>query len=211
MEKIQTELSTTTRSEVFDFLREHLQSVNGISIVKTYNQVIQNGKTRQVTESYNLESPIQKNNKLILIEHGNQSILSEENDPQIVPWRSTLYGLIITGLQLQGATRLIIEYLDHWQDLVDNILSELQKIESTQQATVVAGAGQPDTAQKLDGAFVRYGTDKNLSRMDVKNIVKRCKAFTESGGKVTEFWRDYNENKYSLGTLRKWLKDKSFW
>ena len=61
-----------------------------------------------------------------------------------------------------------------------------------------------------DDVIIRFGTDKNLSLSDVKEIVKRCNAFVKSGGKITEFHRQHSQDKYELETLRKWLKDPRF-
>lgn len=69
---------------------------------------------------------------------------------------------------------------------------------------------KPEEPAVIDDAIVRYGTDGDLSLSDVKNIVKRCNAFVASSGKVTEFYNKYSEGKFTLETLRKWIKDPKF-
>jgi len=70
-----------------------------------------------------------------------------------------------------------------------------------------AGTAQDEAVLKNDDAIKRFGTDRDLSLSDVKGIVKRCNNFE---GKVTEFWREYSDNKYTLETLRKWRDDHRF-
>jgi hypothetical protein len=61
----------------------------------------------------------------------------------------------------------------------------------------------------------KYGTCRDLTIDDVRDIVRRCRAFQEIGGKVPEFYRreDINPGEprsYELETLRSWLKKTNF-
>lgn len=60
-----------------------------------------------------------------------------------------------------------------------------------------------------------YGSDRDLTIDQVRDIVRRCREYTARGGKVTEFYRhegmtDTERGYYSLETLRGWLKDPRF-
>ena len=63
----------------------------------------------------------------------------------------------------------------------------------------------------------KYGTFRDLTIDDVKDIVERCRDFQAQGGKVPEFYRRQNlspyqeePRSYALETLRGWLKDPRF-
>jgi len=60
-----------------------------------------------------------------------------------------------------------------------------------------------------------YGAERDLTFDDVCDIVRRCRAFTDRGGKVTEFYRREalvmaERGFYALETLRGWLKNPRF-
>jgi hypothetical protein len=61
-----------------------------------------------------------------------------------------------------------------------------------------------------DNTIKRYGTDRDMTRANVKDVVRRCTAFLDRGGKVTEWHRFYSDDKYSLETLRDWLDNPAF-
>ena len=61
----------------------------------------------------------------------------------------------------------------------------------------------------------KYGTERDLTYDDVKEIVTRCKAYQARGGKVPAFYRSLKLNEtgpraFTLETLRKWLKNPYF-
>jgi hypothetical protein len=63
----------------------------------------------------------------------------------------------------------------------------------------------------------KYGTCRDLTIDDVRDIVKRCRAFQAKDGKITEFYRrgsrDFSPGEprsYELETLRGWLKNPRF-
>lgn len=105
--------------------------------------------------------------------------------------------------------------LNWLQELSDEIREKYQVEEKRSAQTVQIDSRQIDEsseeiATNYDEAIRRFGTDKDLSLSDVKAIVKKCNAFIQRGGKVAEFCRQYSENKYTLETLRKWLRDARF-
>jgi hypothetical protein len=60
-----------------------------------------------------------------------------------------------------------------------------------------------------------YGTCRDMTIDEVRSIVKRCRTFTQRGGKVPEFYRRQNvvqgaPKSYELETLRGWLKNPKF-
>jgi hypothetical protein len=61
----------------------------------------------------------------------------------------------------------------------------------------------------------KYGTYRDLTIAEVRDIVARCLAFQRRGGKVPDFYRQLNiepdgPRSFTLETLRGWLKDAKF-
>ncbi len=96
------------------------------------------------------------------------------------------------------------------QDATPEVVSVAPQAESGKTRSIESETLKEKAGGSQDNAIVRFGTDRDLSLSDVKIIVKRCNAWVRDNGKVTEFWREHNKNKYSLGTLRKWLDDPRF-
>jgi hypothetical protein len=71
----------------------------------------------------------------------------------------------------------------------------------------------PDHSEKI--VVGHYGTCRDLSYEDVKQIVKRCRDYQERGGTVPSFYEMQNispgePGSYELETLRSWLYDPKF-
>jgi len=114
------------------------------------------------------------------------------------------------------------------------LVVEMQKV-TVRRRTQTAGGDKSDPADKpketeptppnentaADPSLVecpiggRYGTCRDLTIDDVRNIVARCFEFKSRGGMVPEFYRLQNivpgePRSYALETLRCWLKNPKF-
>ena len=143
MEKTQIKLSKTVLENVFRILYQRLESgapnifrasKDGPANTQTrtvINSDYPDGITRTVTYHYELQRPHWSGNKLTAQEHyyigvypGKSDITSEE-----IVKSMFIDALIITGYQLQTDTvKLEIEYLEHWQDLVNSLILEIQDL-----------------------------------------------------------------------------------
>lgn len=95
------------------------------------------------------------------------------------------------------------------------ILANLERLrqERLGQASQAPPRVRTRTIEKAKSA--KYGTDFDLSYDDVKRIVTQAKAWLSAGGKLPEFYRsmgpkDTDAGYFTLGTLRKWLRDPCF-
>lgn len=73
-------------------------------------------------------------------------------------------------------------------------------------------ASRPPSIEKAKSA--KYGTGRDLTYDDVKEIVTQCNAWTARGGKVSAFYKfkgkETGDGSFALETLRKWLTDPRF-
>jgi hypothetical protein len=101
----------------------------------------------------------------------------------------------------------VAEALDHLGDFDEEALAEAMEQES---------ADEPPPRSEIDdptGGL--YGTCRDMTIGEVRNIVKRCKEFKERGGNIPEFYRREDitpggPKSYELETLRSWLKNPKF-
>lgn len=73
-------------------------------------------------------------------------------------------------------------------------------------------ASRPPSIEKAKSA--KYGTGRDLTYDDVKEIITQCNAWTARGGKVSAFYKfkgkETGDGSFALETLRKWLTDPRF-
>ena len=127
MEKTQITLSNTQLQNVLAILFDRLKNHKGMSQTKAIEKNdYQDGIKRDVIYHYNLQNPNWQNNKLIVNEHYYISVIPGKTDltSEEVIHTLTLDGLVFTGWQLQTNTVMLeLEYAEHWQDLVNNIMN----------------------------------------------------------------------------------------
>ena len=60
----------------------------------------------------------------------------------------------------------------------------------------------------------RFGRDRDLTLSEVKEIVAACKEFQHHDGTISAFYfevlQEYTRNKFSLETLKSWVKNKKY-
>jgi len=89
-----------------------------------------------------------------------------------------------------------------WKDLVEQGVIRPRK---TDLHEIIYNPPNPDDTEK------KYGTDRNLTKTDVRRIVMRVKAYQNNGGTVEGYYTNETNNpQYELETLRAWMKNPDF-
>ncbi len=168
VEKTKIKLWNTVLENVLNILYSRLQASKGKEIIKKHQHDNYADKIlREVSYHYVLRPPFWDKNKLsvqeryyVLVTPGSSGD-SKEMD---LATDMMLDALIFTGRQLQTGkepTVLIeIEYLEHWQDLIDRILTELKELFSE----------LPSRVAKTEEAIENKQLENNLIDANVKVV-----------------------------------------
>lgn len=116
------------------------------------------------------------------------------------------YREYLTALLGESRQREMIKHLPEW-------LTEPERTEPP----LPTGDGTVDLPPMEDPTGGKYGSCRDLTIDDVRDIVKRCRAFQARGGKIVEFYRRKSQSfspgeprSYELETLRSWLNNPKF-
>jgi hypothetical protein len=93
-----------------------------------------------------------------------------------------------------------------WRDLIAQ--GYISPLATTQQDVLL------DRPANIKATLGKYGTERYLSEEQVRAICIRCKAHQEHGGTIENYYNHVLSSsisdKFALGTLKDWLKDKRF-
>lgn len=144
---------------------------------------------------------------------------------------SSAWAVTAVGMGADKSTLEIFDNEPHWERIADAwawLVSELaargrieggpaeQQSATAGEAAAVIDAALPETDPD---DIPRWGRRRDLSTREVREIVRRCKAYQAAGGSIAKFraqesmyWPDPNDSprSYSVRTLEAWMRDARF-
>ena len=165
------------------------------------------GITRNVNYHHDLGQPYRDGNKLFIKEHYYIMVFPGKTDLTAVELVTdlTLDGLVFTFFQTQKNVLLELEYLEHWQELVDGILSELVELFPEPEITQPFPAHQPSQ--------IDMPRPKEVTVRQIDDVVQAClhtitgwsfKRSIQGATILYTIWSNAETKKLPLGVFRVW-------